>query len=78
MTQLQTEQIDPVAAYEDLTEHQELDNQPIAVGLDRFVKTVGSVVMWANVLLVLRNKKEQGYFVLQRGWLFDHFRVSKV
>jgi len=53
MTQLQTEQIDPVAAYEDLTEHQELDNQPIAVGLDRFVKTVGSVVMWANVLLVL-------------------------
>jgi len=52
MSQSHTDQIDPVAAYEEITEHPEHDNQPVAVWLDKFVKAVGSVVMWANVLLV--------------------------
>lgn len=52
MTQSHTDPVDPVAAYEDISEHPEMDNQPVAVGIDRFVKTVGSIVMWANVLLV--------------------------
>ncbi|WP_299348358.1 TRAP transporter large permease subunit [uncultured Maritalea sp.] len=52
MTQSHTDPVDPVAAYVDISEHPEMDNQPVAVGIDRFVKTVGSIVMWANVLLV--------------------------
>ncbi|GLQ16152.1 TRAP transporter large permease subunit [Maritalea porphyrae] len=52
MSQSHTDQIDPVAAYEEITEHPEHDNQPVAVWLDKFVKAVGSVVMWANLLLV--------------------------
>ncbi len=52
MSQSHTDQVDPVVAYEEITEHQETDNQPVAVWLDKFVKAVGSVVMWANVLLV--------------------------
>ena len=43
---------DPVETYESLIEHVDRDTQPIAVGIDRFVKAVGHVVMWANVLLV--------------------------
>ncbi|MCZ4272521.1 TRAP transporter large permease subunit [Maritalea porphyrae] len=52
MTQSHTDPVDPVAAYVDISEHPEMDNQPVAVGIDRSVKTVGSIVMWANVLLV--------------------------
>ncbi len=43
---------DPVAAFEQLTEHREADRQPLAVALDRFVLSVGHVVMWANVALI--------------------------
>ena len=43
---------DPVAAYEGLQEHPEGDRQRIAVAIDRGVRTVGHVVMWANVLLI--------------------------
>ncbi len=43
---------DPVEVYESITEHPDPDPQPIAHAIDRFVKTVGHVVMWANILLV--------------------------
>ena len=52
MTQSHTDEVDPIIVYENISEHPELDNQPIAVWLDRFVKIVGSIVMWVNVLLV--------------------------
>ena len=52
MSQSHTDQVDPVVAYEEITEHPEHDDQPVAVWIDKFVKAVGSVVMWANVLLV--------------------------
>ncbi|MEP3600002.1 MAG: TRAP transporter large permease subunit [Stappiaceae bacterium] len=43
---------DPVELYEHILEHRETDRQPIADGIERFVKTIGHVVMWANVLLI--------------------------
>jgi len=43
---------DAVETYEDLLEHPETDRQPIASTIDSFVKTVGHVVMWANVALI--------------------------
>ncbi|MEM8555938.1 MAG: C4-dicarboxylate ABC transporter, partial [Pseudomonadota bacterium] len=43
---------DPVKTYEGLLEHPDIDNQEIAVGIDKAVKTVGHIVMWANVLLI--------------------------
>ncbi len=43
---------DPVEAYETLIEHPETDSQPFASALDRIVKAVGHVVMWANLILV--------------------------
>ncbi len=43
---------DPIQAYEDILEHPETDTQAIAVGLDKTVKLVGHVVMWANILLI--------------------------
>ncbi|MGB7316612.1 MAG: TRAP transporter small permease subunit, partial [Planktotalea sp.] len=43
---------DPVQAYEDILEHPDRDTQRVAIGLDKLVKTVGHVVMWANVALV--------------------------
>ena len=44
---------DPVEVYEALQEHLDRDIQPVANALDSVVKSVGLVVMWANVLLVL-------------------------
>ena len=44
---------DPVEVYEALQEHPDRDIQPVANALDNAVKSVGLVVMWANVLLVL-------------------------
>lgn len=46
-------QRDPVELYEAILEHPETDAQPIAVALDKFVRAVGHVVMWANVVLML-------------------------
>ncbi|WP_348774905.1 TRAP transporter large permease subunit [Ruegeria atlantica] len=43
---------DPVEAYEGILEHPETDRQKMAVAIDTGVKTVGHVVMWANVLLM--------------------------
>ena len=43
---------DPIDTYEHILEHEETDQQPVALGLDRLVKGVGHVVMWANVLLI--------------------------
>ena len=43
---------DPVDTYEHILEHEDQDNQPIARALDRTVKTIGHVVMWANILLI--------------------------
>ena len=53
MTNNNNGQTDPVAVYEDISEHPDTDKQAVAVWLDRFVKATGSVVMWANLLLVL-------------------------
>ncbi len=44
---------DPVETFEALLEHEDTDKQAFAVGLDRFVRTTGHLVMWVNVLLVL-------------------------
>ncbi|WP_322097124.1 TRAP transporter large permease subunit [Pelagibius sp. Alg239-R121] len=46
-------QPDPVEVFERILEHEDQDRQTIAVMLDRFVTTVGHVVMWANVALIL-------------------------
>jgi len=43
---------DPVDVYEHILEHEERDTQGFAVALDKMVKGIGSVVMWANLLLV--------------------------
>jgi tripartite ATP-independent transporter DctM subunit len=43
---------DPIQTYEDILEHPETDTQAVAVGLDKTVKLVGHVVMWANILLI--------------------------
>ena len=43
---------DPVDVYEHILEHEERDTQAVAVGIDKTVKAIGSVVMWANLLLV--------------------------
>ncbi len=45
-------QNDPIETYEHILEHPETDQQPIAVALDKGVKAIGHVVMWANVLLM--------------------------
>ncbi|MFK7878419.1 TRAP transporter large permease subunit [Roseobacter sp.] len=44
--------VDPIEVYEDILEQPETDTQPIAVGLDKTIKSVGHVVMWANILLI--------------------------
>lgn len=44
---------DPVDTYEQILEHPDADKQAFALKLDRFVKAVGHVVMWANVLLIM-------------------------
>lgn len=43
---------DPIQVYEDLLEHPETDTQAVAVGLDKTVKYIGHIVMWANILLI--------------------------
>ncbi|WP_366934928.1 TRAP transporter large permease subunit [Marivita sp.] len=43
---------DPIETYEHILEHEDKDAQTVAVGIDRMVKGVGHVVMWANVLLI--------------------------
>lgn len=43
---------DPVEIYEQILEHPDRDNQVVAVALDKTIKAVGNVVMWANLLLI--------------------------
>ena len=43
---------DPVDVFEHILEHEERDTQAIAVGIDKTIKGVGHVVMWANILLI--------------------------
>ena len=43
---------DPIDTYEHILEHNEADRQAVAVGIDKFVKVVGYIVMWANILLI--------------------------
>ncbi|WP_424964740.1 TRAP transporter large permease subunit [Dinoroseobacter sp. S375] len=43
---------DPIETYEHLLEHEERDTQSFAIALDKTVKGVGHVVMWANILLI--------------------------
>ena len=43
---------DPIETYEHILEHEETDRQPLAVAIDNGVKSIGHVVMWANVLLM--------------------------
>lgn len=43
---------DPIETYENILEHEDKDTQAVAVGIDKMVKGVGHVVMWANVLLI--------------------------
>ncbi|GAA6209807.1 hypothetical protein NBRC116601_31000 [Cognatishimia sp. WU-CL00825] len=52
MAQIDQRIDDPVHTYEEITEHNDNDNQAIAVGLDNFVKLIGHIVMWANILLI--------------------------
>lgn len=52
MAQVNQNTDDPVHVYEDLLEHNDNDNQAIAVGLEKFVKLIGHIVMWANILLI--------------------------
>ncbi len=51
--QVKPETQDAVEAFEQITEHEDQDRQPLAKALDRFVTSIGHVVMWANVILVL-------------------------
>lgn len=43
---------DPVDVYEHILEHEDRDTQGLAVALDKTVKGIGNVVMWANILLI--------------------------
>lgn len=43
---------DPVETYENILEHPDPDRQPVALAIDSFVKSVGHVVMWANIALM--------------------------
>ncbi|MCP5087593.1 MAG: TRAP transporter large permease subunit [Rhodobacteraceae bacterium] len=43
---------DPVETFEELLEHPDPDKQALAGGIEKFVKIVGHVVMWANILLI--------------------------
>ncbi len=43
---------DPVEVFEHILEHEDTDRQPIADALDKFVITVGHIVMWANAALI--------------------------
>ncbi len=43
---------DPIETYEHLLEHEDRDPQAVARALDTTVKSIGHVVMWANIALV--------------------------
>ncbi|WP_366146205.1 TRAP transporter large permease subunit [Aliiroseovarius sp.] len=43
---------DPVDVFEHILEHEDRDTQATAVAIDKTVKGIGNIVMWANLLLV--------------------------
>ncbi|WP_435229818.1 TRAP transporter large permease subunit [Pseudopelagicola sp. nBUS_20] len=43
---------DPIEVFESILQHEERDTQPVAVVIDKTVKGIGNVVMWANLLLI--------------------------
>ncbi len=43
---------DPVDVFEHILEHEERDTQGTAVAIDKTVKTIGHIVMWANLALI--------------------------
>ncbi|MCT4656037.1 MAG: TRAP transporter large permease subunit [Cohaesibacter sp.] len=43
---------DPVDVFEHILEHEERDTQSTAVAIDKTVKAIGHVVMWANLALI--------------------------
>ncbi len=43
---------DPVEKYQKIAEHPDSDKSSFALFLDKFVKSIGHVVMWANALLI--------------------------
>ncbi|WP_319531527.1 TRAP transporter large permease subunit [uncultured Cohaesibacter sp.] len=43
---------DPIDVFEHILEHEERDRQPLADAIERGVKTIGHIVMWANLLLI--------------------------
>ncbi|WP_425093668.1 TRAP transporter large permease subunit [Tropicimonas sp. S265A] len=43
---------DPLETYEHILEHEDRDQQAVAKALDSTVKSIGHVVMWANIALV--------------------------
>ncbi|MCV6548295.1 MAG: TRAP transporter large permease subunit [Cohaesibacter sp.] len=43
---------DPIELYETILEHEDQDKQAIAVGIDKAIKGIGHIVMWANLLLI--------------------------
>ncbi|KUJ73186.1 C4-dicarboxylate ABC transporter [Ruegeria marisrubri] len=47
-----TQTDDPIEVYEHILEHDDRDRQRVAVAIDKGVKGIGNVVMWANLLLV--------------------------
>lgn len=50
---VQTPEIDdPLETYEHILEHEERDTQSVAVVLDKSVKGIGHLVMWANIALI--------------------------
>jgi tripartite ATP-independent transporter DctM subunit len=52
MAGLSKDPSDPIEAYENLIEHPETHGQPLASGIDRLLKSIGHLVMWANLLLI--------------------------
>jgi TRAP-type mannitol/chloroaromatic compound transport system permease small subunit len=52
MARLSKDPSDPIEAYENLIEHPETHGQPLASGIDRLLKSIGHLVMWANLLLI--------------------------
>ncbi len=52
---------DPVDVYEQIQEHEDTDRQPIALTLDATVKTIGKIVMWANILLIAAIVSQVGF-----------------
>lgn len=52
MSNIKSVEEDPVARFEAIVEHPDADRYRPAIMIDSFVKSVGHVVMWANIALI--------------------------